>query len=167
MATRGQQYHWYFTNYQRDEQLTKLGSDLDAVVQRLEIVEAACTELQGTRATGRTESAVTQLDPQASGIGTQIKPVTLAPQASGTRAHVHLVTPGPQHQHRETVFDMVQSLLIEHGDDEPYNAPHTDDITKKVELEISDFSGDLHPKAFVDWLNSLDDYFAWYNMNDA
>ena len=29
-----------------------------------------------------------------------------------------------------------------------------------MKLEINDFSGDLHPKAFVDWLNSLDDYFV-------
>ena len=64
------------------------------------------------------------------------------------------------------MFDMVQCHLIEHGDDEPRSAPHIDDITKKVRLEISDFSGDLHPKAFIDWLNSLADYFAWYNMND-
>ena len=64
------------------------------------------------------------------------------------------------------MLDMVQHLLIAHGDDEPRGAPHTADITKKVRLEISDFSGDLHPKAFVDWINSLD-YFTWYNMNDA
>ena len=48
---------------------------MDDVVQRLEIVEAALTELQGTRATGRTDSAVTELDPQTSGTGTQTKPV--------------------------------------------------------------------------------------------
>ena len=140
---------------------------MDVVVQRLEIIEVALTELQRTRTTGRTESAVTEQDPQTSGTGIQMKPITPAPQASGTRAQVILATPSPQHQYHETMFDMVQRLLLEHGDDEPYNAPHTDDITKKVELEISDFSGDLHPKAFVDWLNSLDDYFAWYNMNDA
>ena len=65
------------------------------------------------------------------------------------------------------MFNMVQHHLIEHGDDKPRGALHTDDITKKVQLEISNFSGDLHPKAFVDWLNSLDDYFAWYIINDA
>eukprot|EP00268_Persea_americana_P018006 TRINITY_DN18819_c1_g1_i1.p1 TRINITY_DN18819_c1_g1~~TRINITY_DN18819_c1_g1_i1.p1 ORF type:complete len:141 (+),score=21.35 TRINITY_DN18819_c1_g1_i1:45-467(+) len=137
---------------------------MDDVVRRLEIVEAALTDLQATQATARTESAVTKLDLQTFGTKSQTKLVTLAPQASETRAQVNLVTPGPQHQHqhRETMFDMVQCHLIEHGDDEPRSAPHIDDITKKVGLEISDFSGDLYPKAFVDWLNSLDDYFALY-----
>ena len=63
MATRGRQYHGYFTNYSWDEQLTKLGNDMDALVELLEIVKAALIELQGTRATGRAESAVTKLDP--------------------------------------------------------------------------------------------------------
>ena len=50
--------------------MTKLGNDMDAVVERLEIVEAALTEIQGTRALGRTKSAITELDPQTSGTGT-------------------------------------------------------------------------------------------------
>ena len=54
MATQGRQYHGYFTNYQQDEQLTKPGDDMDAVVQQPKIVKATLTELQGTRATGRT-----------------------------------------------------------------------------------------------------------------
>ena len=137
------------------------------VVQRLEIVEAALTELKGTRPTRRIGSAVTDLGPQTSGIGTQTKPVTPAPQTYGTRAQVNLATPGPQHQHRETMYDMVQRHLIEDGDDEPRGAPHIYYITRKVQLEISDFLGDFHTKAFVDRLKSLDDYFAWYNMNDA
>ena len=95
MVTRGRQYHGYFTNYQWDEQLTKLGSDMDAVVQRLEIVEATLTELKGTRATGRTKSAITELDPQTFGTGPQTRSVTPAPQASRTRAQMNLVTPGP------------------------------------------------------------------------
>lgn len=62
---------------------------------------------------------------------------------------------------------MVQRHLTEQGDGGTHNAPHADDITKNVKLEVSDFSRNLSPKAFIDWLNSLDDCFAWYNMNDA
>ena len=68
---------------------------MDVVVQRLEIVEAALIGLQRTRSAGRTEFALTELDLQTSGAGTQTKPVTPAPQASGIRAQVNLVTPGP------------------------------------------------------------------------
>ena len=43
----------------------------------------------------------------------------------------------------------------------------TDDITKKVKVEAPEFDGSLNPSKFLDWLESMEDYFEWYNMNDA
>ena len=39
-------------------------------------------------------------------------------------------------------------------------------ISQKVKIDVADFSRDVSPKVFVDWLNSLEYYFAWYSMND-
>lgn len=43
----------------------------------------------------------------------------------------------------------------------------TEDITKKVKAKALEFDGSLNPSAFLDWLASMEDYFEWYNMNDA
>ncbi|XXG51993.1 hypothetical protein AAC387_Pa03g0426 [Persea americana] len=69
-------------------------------------------------------------------------------------------------EQRESMRDFVQRLIIERDNSGPQVPPHTDDITKKVKIDVADFSGDVSPKIFVDWLNSLEDYFVWYIMND-
>ena len=47
------------------------------------------------------------------------------------------------------------------------SAPKVDDITKLVKVDVADFSRRLNPQAFIGWLNSLEDYFNWYCMDDA
>ncbi|MDR5650907.1 hypothetical protein, partial [Staphylococcus nepalensis] len=33
--------------------------------------------------------------------------------------------------------------------------------------DVSSFDGKLDPRAFLDWLQEMDDYFEWYNMPEA
>lgn len=35
------------------------------------------------------------------------------------------------------------------------------DFSKRVKAKVANFYGRLNPKAFIDWLNSLEDYFYW------
>ena len=36
-----------------------------------------------------------------------------------------------------------------------------DDITKRVRVDVPDFSVKLDPQAFTDWITALEDYFDW------
>eukprot|EP00268_Persea_americana_P054386 TRINITY_DN6228_c0_g1_i6.p1 TRINITY_DN6228_c0_g1~~TRINITY_DN6228_c0_g1_i6.p1 ORF type:complete len:236 (+),score=22.74 TRINITY_DN6228_c0_g1_i6:765-1472(+) len=62
--------------------------------------------------------------------------------------------------------DFVQRLIAERDTSGPLVTPRNDDITKKVKIDVVDISRDAGPKVFVDLLNSLEDYFAWYGIND-
>ena len=42
------------------------------------------------------------------------------------------------------------------------------DIPKKINIEVPDFEGKLdHPTIFSDWLDSIEEYFDWYDMLDV
>ncbi|GKV20404.1 hypothetical protein SLEP1_g30535 [Rubroshorea leprosula] len=40
------------------------------------------------------------------------------------------------------------------------------DITKKSKIEVPDFGGKVNPIVFSDWINSMEEYFNWYDMGD-
>lgn len=113
---------------------------MDVVMVRLHIVETALVELQGKRMVEQEGSSTTSQ--------------TLTPiQTERT-------------EQRESMRDFVQGLIAERDTPGPMVAPHNDDITKKVKIDVVDFSGDVSPKVLVDCLNSLEYYFAWYSIND-
>ena len=65
----------------------------------------------------------------------------------------------PYHEH---------NYLRPHSNDrENFRRLPTYDITQKVKVEAPEFDGSLNPSKFLDWLESIEDYFEWYNMNDA
>lgn len=53
------------------------------------------------------------------------------------------------------------------GEPQPPLPPKADDITKRVKVEVPDFDGQWNPSFFYDWLIALEDYFAWYKIEDA
>ena len=109
-------------------------------MDRLCTVETTLMELQSKQSVAKEGSSTTEL--------------TLTPiQIERTEQH-------------ESMRDFVQHLIAERDTGGRIVAPHNDDITKKVKIDVADFSGDVSPKVFVDWLDSLEDYFAWYGMND-
>ena len=140
MPRRGNDLRPWLTDKERDEQLFKLGQDMDEVMDRLRTVEIALVELQSQQLVAKEGSSTTSL--------------TLTPiQTERT-------------EQRESMHDFVQRLIAERDTSGPIVAPHNDDITKKVKIDVANFSRDVSLKVFVDWLVSLEDYFAWYNMND-
>lgn len=40
------------------------------------------------------------------------------------------------------------------------------DFSKQVRFKVTNFYGKLDHTAFLDWLHTMDDYFAWYNMSE-
>ena len=40
------------------------------------------------------------------------------------------------------------------------------DITKKAKVDVSNFKGRVNPTRFANWLESIEEYFDWYDMND-
>ncbi|RWR91096.1 putative mitochondrial protein [Cinnamomum micranthum f. kanehirae] len=90
----------------------------------------------------------------------------VAKEGSSTTAQIVTPIQTERLEQRESMRDFVQRLIAERDTQGPMVAQRTDDITKKVKIDGADFSGNVSPKVFVDWLNSLEDYFAWYNMND-
>jgi hypothetical protein len=41
----------------------------------------------------------------------------------------------------------------------------SDDITRRIRVDVPEFHGKLDPHAFQDWLTSLEDYFEWLNLS--
>ena len=140
MPRRGDNLSHWLTNKERDEQLFKLGQEMDEVMDRLRTVETALVELQSQQ--------------------------LVAKEGPSTTSQIVTPIQTERVEHRESMRDFVQRLITERDTQGPMVAHRTDDITKKVKIDVADFSGDVSPKVFVDWLNSLEDYFAWYNMND-
>ena len=45
--------------------------------------------------------------------------------------------------------------------------PRQDDLSRKIKLEVADFSGHGDARALLlDWLTSIEDYFTWYHIED-
>lgn len=40
------------------------------------------------------------------------------------------------------------------------------DITKKGELNFTDFDGRLDTTTFSNWLSAIEEYFDWYEISD-
>jgi hypothetical protein len=47
----------------------------------------------------------------------------------------------------------------------PTHDYHSDDITKRVQVDVSDFHGKLDPYAFQDCLTALEDYFDGFGLS--
>ena len=41
-----------------------------------------------------------------------------------------------------------------------------DELTRKMKVDVQDFSGRLDPDAFHDWIVSLEDYFDWFLVSE-
>lgn len=76
----------------------------------------------------------------------------------------------PQPQHRE--LDNIPHESVQEFLQRPFDArdaedipqgPRQDDLSKKIKLEVADFSGQGDARAFLDWLTSFEDHFTWYH----
>ena len=67
----------------------------------------------------------------------------------------------------ESIHDFIERLFSEKDHEDAPPAPKVDDNTKRIKVNVVDFSRRLNPQGFIDWLNSLEDYFNWYRMDDA
>ena len=41
-----------------------------------------------------------------------------------------------------------------------------DELTKRMKIDVLDFSGKLDPHAFEDWLTTIEDYFDWFVVSE-
>ncbi|XP_038691133.1 uncharacterized protein LOC119989586 [Tripterygium wilfordii] len=48
----------------------------------------------------------------------------------------------------------------------PRQYDHYTDVSRRVKLEVSDFSGNMEPNEFKDWLTALEEYLQWYSVPD-
>lgn len=81
-------------------------------------------------------------------------------------AHGHYAAPHPRYSpHTGPPPNHTQGHYNSLYGQQQYGAPF-DDITRRVKVDAPDFSGQIEPKVFIDWLNSMDRYFNWYDMND-
>lgn len=76
-------------------------------------------------------------------------------------------------QLRESIWEVMQHILTERDHNEPLPMPRQDDIIKRAkEVAVVNFYGQfnawgrLDAKVFIDWINSLVDYFSWRNIED-
>ena len=64
---------------------------------------------------------------------------------------------------QSSVFNWINDLL-QRGQYETYDT--VGDITKKIKIEVPDFEGKVNLTVFADWLDSIEEYFDWYDMAD-
>ena len=67
---------------------------------------------------------------------------------------------------RESIQEFFQCLLEERGANNIPPGPRQDDLSRKIKLEVADFSGHGDARALLDWLTSIEDYFTWYHIED-
>ena len=66
----------------------------------------------------------------------------------------------------ESVQETLQCLFDERDAKDTPQAQCQDDLSKKIKLEVTDFSGQCDARAFLDWLISIEDYFTWFHIED-